>query len=632
MIFNQELVRIKQKFLVTSIACFVLLTIFSGFYLYLNHQLVAEQKLFLEFDSKVKKQLLLITDISTLSQLYTTENGSDLDQVKSNFKGLYRDLLKRNEEFTKWLVRDDVSNLRFIDNILKDKTVRKKMLDYMSVAKQFIGRNENTIEEIKENIDYLTKSSATGLGDLLEEITYAVELKQAASLKKLEQISIGLVFFSVLQFFLLWLFIYRPLFQTVLNQNERITSSLIEIESASKSKMNFLANISHEIRTPMFIILGYIDRLRSKNLTSQQKEEAMNLVTQNANHLLSIIDEILDISKVEAGKIEFKIANVDLENLLSEVYGLLKIKAEEKGLRLIFTDSNEIPKMVQTDPKRLKQILYNLVGNSIKFTAEGHVELRVKYNKDSSKLAFYVSDTGVGISSKNLKKIFKPFEQADESVSRKFGGTGLGLAISRSLARGLGGDLSVLKSSIGVGTTMKLAVFAQESDVRDNAQVLDSSSVEGELLKEVSEVETTSSDTSDAEPDAKSGVERNDLGKLSGKSILVVDDAVENARLFYLYLNEAGADVDLAYSGDEAIGKFKDNSYDLVLLDLQMPKVDGYQAIKEMKKINSTLPIIALTAHALDEERVKTKAAGFADHITKPISAEDLIEAILSNT
>lgn len=331
----------------------------------------------------------------------------------------------------------------------------------------------------------------------------------------------------------------------------------------------------------------------------------MRVIDQNANHLIGLIDDILDISKIESGKFNIEREKVDLVVLLNEVYSLINVKAEEKGINLSFFNTGEIPRFIYIDPKRFKQVLFNILGNAIKFTEKGFVKLDVSFKKDKKLLIIRVQDTGIGISPEQVKKLFKPFSQADSSVGRKFGGTGLGLLLARKLIESMNGNLQIVNSNIGLGTTLEMSIDLSKSDNIDLVNEL-SGSCNDESSHKLSQ------------------------NRLDNTRILIVDDAKENARLFELYLTEAGAVVDSAHEGNEALSKSLENNYDIILLDIQMPEMDGYQVIRQLKKSSYTGPVIALTAHAMKEEKEKTKQAGFDDHVTKPVTPENLVNAIFN--
>ncbi len=603
--YDELLELTRKKFLIANIVGFLIIVSLSAVFLVLNRSLISDQQSYQTFNSYLKRQIFLMVDITDFSQSFEGEEITLANEIR--FIELIKRLRNETKEFYSWIKANRLPKLQGFKDFLISENIEKKTYEFIDVASSFVDEEIDTKERVNTNISFLIKSSSSGLGKVLELLSARVAENQENSLDELDLLGILLVLCCVGQFGIIWALVYRPLFNAVSSQHEKITETMVQVESASKSKTNFLSNISHEIRTPMTIILGYIEMLRSHSLDKKERDEAIELVFRNGNHLLSLLDEILDISKIESGKIDYRIEQVETTQFLTDVYGLLNVKAAEKNIELIFSSRGKLPRYINSDQKRLKQILFNIIGNAIKFTAQGHVELIATFNKKSNKLVFTINDTGIGISKKNQKRLFKPFEQADESVSRIYGGTGLGLMISRSIARGLGGNLKIVETRENVGTTFEIKVDVGIVDGGSFITSLDEKSSKGIPELEIAQID------------------------LSGKNILIVDDAKENVRLFYAYLKEVGADADFAYGGREAVEKFKEKDFDLVLLDLQMPEIDGYQAIRMMKEHNLEIPIIALTAHAMDEERVRTKKAGFSDHITKPVTSTDLIKGVYNN-
>jgi len=375
-------------------------------------------------------------------------------------------------------------------------------------------------------------------------------------------------------------------------------------EEASRAKSNFLANMSHEIRTPMTAIVGYSDLMLEPSQTLSDRQDCLQIIRRNGRHLMALINDILDISKIEAGKMTVERLECDLPHLVVDVASLMRPRAVDKGLdfRLLF--EGPIPQVVSTDALRVKQILMNLLGNAIKFTATGVVAVKVECaplpDQDDSEIRFAITDTGVGMTAEQISRLFQPFTQADESMSRKFGGTGLGLTISQRLARLLGGDISV-RSELGVGSTFTVAIRGGSlANTRMLAEV-------SEAMIGLVPAQTTQQNIT-----------------LQGK-ILLAEDGLDNQKLISLHLRKAGADVVIADNGRIAVDLMKAHTFDLIVMDMQMPELDGYGAASELRKRGFTLPIIALTAHAMAEDRQRCLAAGCDDYQTKPINRDNLI-------
>jgi|GEM_PF-1043319 PAS domain S-box len=371
-------------------------------------------------------------------------------------------------------------------------------------------------------------------------------------------------------------------------------------QEASRAKTAFLANVSHEIRTPLGAMLGFADLVQEDPTLSRENQDAIKTIIRNGQQLLRIVDEILDISKVESDKILIENIPFSLSGLLDDILHLLAPRAENKGIHL-FMNAENIPKKIISDPTRLRQILINVIGNAVKFTDSGTVEIyaRVKkLNKDTCHgcLEFSVIDTGIGISPEQRAHLFQPFAQADSSTTRRFGGTGLGLFLSRKLARLLGGDVVLESSSSGTGSRFIITTSFELAD---------------------STVEETFNNNSSTYPNKT----------LNYSQILIVDDAHDNRELFKHYLKKFGyanESIEMAENGVEAVKKATQKRYSIILMDIQMPLMDGFKALEELKKNNYKGPIVALTAHAMKGDEEKCLEAGFDGYLQKPLNRDSL--------
>jgi signal transduction histidine kinase/ActR/RegA family two-component response regulator len=391
---------------------------------------------------------------------------------------------------------------------------------------------------------------------------------------------------------------------------EHLKEALKLAESSNQAKSDFIANMSHEIRTPMTAILGYTEILEEHQSSSKSDacSSALQTIRKNGEHLLTILNDILDISKIEAGKMRADLIDVNPLEVLSTTEQLLSERAKGKGLEFQIELASKVPSRISTDPTRLRQILLNLIGNAIKFTECGHITLRCCYLKDDNRLMFEVIDTGIGMTEDQCNIIFDAFTQADTSTTREFGGSGLGLRISSTLAKMLGGTIQV-ESELGVGSRFWFTI--EPGDTNDVAMV---------------GIEEYHALTSSDEQTKRTNHSKQD-SMLSGYRILLVEDGPDNQTLILHHLQRAGAMVDIAENGKICLDMLSASSpYDLVLMDMQMPVLDGYEATRQIRARGLRLPIIALTAHAMSSDREKCLTVGCNDYHAKPIQKAQLIE------
>ncbi|TVT70312.1 MAG: response regulator [Denitromonas halophila] len=379
-------------------------------------------------------------------------------------------------------------------------------------------------------------------------------------------------------------------------------------DSANRAKSDFLANMSHEIRTPMNAILGFTEILR-RGYSRDGANAARHLATihSSGTHLLALINDILDLSKVEAGRMEVEAIDCQPYALAHQVIQAIGVRAKEKNLRLDLVVDGRIPETIQSDPARLRQILTNLIGNALKFTEHGGVTvaLTLDASNDPATLRIDVRDTGIGIAPDKVDQVFDPFVQADSSVNRRFGGTGLGLAISRRLARAMGGDVTAT-SVPGEGSTFSIALTTGSLE---GVRLLDDAALQASVAVNA-EVET-----------ARWILPKN-------ARILVVDDGAENRELVATVLGEFGLTLDEAENGQIAVGMAHAKAYDLILMDMQMPVMDGFTATRTLREAGLTTPIVALTANAMQGYEQEVIAAGCTAYLTKPVDIDALLATV----
>jgi CheY-like chemotaxis protein/nitrogen-specific signal transduction histidine kinase len=389
---------------------------------------------------------------------------------------------------------------------------------------------------------------------------------------------------------------------------QELAKSKNDAEVGNRAKTSFLANLSHELRTPLCAMLGFAELLNDPALSHEDRIGYVNIICRNGHQLVALIDDILDLSKIEAGHLQLEYLVVSLPTLLSDISSSLEIKAREKGIKLSVETVGNTPESIISDPTRLRQILLNIIGNAIKFTDHGSVTVKVAHKVEleplGGRLSCTVEDTGCGIIAEAADKLFIPFSQADVSTTRKFGGTGLGLALSRRLARSLGGDVTLAATEQNNGSTFFITVAAPLAKG---------------ITAQAHEQPAAATSNGSAVPALK---------PLSGVRLLLAEDAPDSQLLIERFLRIEGAEVDLAEDGAEAVKKATAKDYDVILMDIQMPILDGYGATAALRGQGYLGAIIALTAHAMPGECEKSLRAGCDHHLTKPIDRKLLIQTV----
>jgi Amt family ammonium transporter len=399
----------------------------------------------------------------------------------------------------------------------------------------------------------------------------------------------------------------------------RYRNALRDAQRASDAKTRFLAIMSHELRTPLTAILACADLLADETDVTganPRSVELLETLRRNGQHLVRILSDILDFAKLEAGRLEVERIDTRLPEILRDVEQLMAPAAQAKGIGFEMSVASELPDAIRSDPTRLRQILVNLVGNAVKFTSAGGVRITADLRRQAQDdpkpiLDIKVSDTGCGMSPSAVERVFEPFSQADETMARRFGGTGLGLAISNELARLLGGRLEC-ESIEGQGSTFGLIVPLEEPSIAGAGDF--------------------NADPAEADESTRTLAER--ISREVGRArILLVEDSPDNRRLIELMLRRAGFSVSFANDGQEGLSEAlvahaAGEPFDVILMDMQMPVVDGYTATRRLRQIGYTGPIIALTAHSLAGERERCLQAGCDAYATKPIDRQALLRLI----
>lgn len=377
-------------------------------------------------------------------------------------------------------------------------------------------------------------------------------------------------------------------------------------EAANRSKSEFLANMSHEIRTPLAGILGYAEMIAVYCSTGEERKSYLNKIRRCADTLTDLINDILDLSKVEAGALKIERLSFNTVAEIEGVVSLFQNAASDKGITFGVHYQRPLPDQIVSDPTRLRQILSNLLGNAIKFTESGGVTLHVYCDPgEPGRISFAVKDTGVGLSEAQQARLFQPFSQADSSTTRKFGGTGLGLALSRRLAQALQGELKLVETAPGQGSTFRLTIplrLAADPAGLSEPPVYDRSSLADD--------------------------ERASLPRLDGLHVLIAEDNPDNQEMLKRFLEEQGAKVEIAANGVRALERALVTPFSLILMDVQMPQLDGNQVVRKLRQKGLMVPVIALTAHAMNDERAKSLEAGCNAFLTKPVNVQKLVQTV----
>lgn len=386
-------------------------------------------------------------------------------------------------------------------------------------------------------------------------------------------------------------------------------------ETANREKGIFFASVSHEIRSPLAAILGFVDLLREGGIGDDERTNYLDVIARNGQALRQLVDDLLDLSKVEAGRLETEKADVRLTRLLEDVESTFELQAKDKGIELQFESVGVVPDVVRSDPARLRQILFNVVGNAVKFTAVGGVHVTVcMTGKESTasaerRLAFIVRDTGRGIAAADAGRLFRPFSQVGRGTTKTHGGTGLGLALSKRLAQALGGDVELSGSVVDEGSVFTVTINPGLAPP-----------------KAVAATPTDARRRTEGVPTA--GRIANPGTALSGVRVLIADDTRDNLVFLDFLLRREGATVSMVENGAEAVEAAMAAPFDIVIMDVQMPVLDGYAATAELRKNGFSRPILALTAHALKEEREQAFRVGCDEHLSKPVSPKVLVGAL----
>jgi signal transduction histidine kinase/CheY-like chemotaxis protein len=388
--------------------------------------------------------------------------------------------------------------------------------------------------------------------------------------------------------------------------NSQLELAIAQAEQANQLKSRFLANMSHEIRTPLTAIMGFTEQLLINDKVVNDKQH-LNTILRNSKHLLELINNILDLSKIEAEKLAVEQAPLNVVQLVHDIESIIEPLAHDKQLAFSIHYELPLPRTIYSDMTRLKQILINIASNAVKFTEQGKVSICVHYLQSKQQLEFVVKDTGIGMSEHQIERIFKPFEQADATTTRRFGGTGLGLCISKNLAQLLGGDVT-LKSEIGIGSRFAITVDCHINEPKQSLELL---TEQAQLIPEKDPFLSFATSSFDA-------------------NILVAEDNPDNQLLIKLLLQTWGLEPDMANNGAQAVEMALVNDYQLIIMDMQMPVMGGLEATKMLRHAAYDGPIIALTANVMNHDIDTYIEAGCDKALAKPIDKDALENVLVS--
>ena len=527
----------------------------------------------------------------------------------SSYLQPYNDALAKIEEIMHSLKSEEMNVFISSTDLNELEQLKQKKIDELKMTVNLYRENK-----LSTAIEIVRGNSGKIIMDEVRVKIASIQSKLAADTLKIDDNIIlltrlrtwGWIFLGVFDL-LFVVFMYKRI------QDESLRVAIATIaqksaEIASHEKGEFLANMSHEIRTPLTAIIGFSELLQGSSLNESHRLRYARTIHRQSEYLKKLIDDILDLSKIEAGRLVVESFPCSLSTIVSNVVESLGPVARNKGIYLRVRNRNEVPDRITTDPFRLQQILLNVIGNAIKFTSSGGVTVFVEaksLKQTGVELTISISDTGKGMSLDNQKKLFQPFEQGDSSIPRQYGGTGLGLVLSRRLAQALGGDVTLLKSAPDDGTIFKITIV--------------SATAEGTFA--------VAGETNQIAGDESAATAGND--RLKGINILVAEDTPENQLLLGEILAANGATASFADNGREAIARAMAQDFDIVLMDMQMPVCDGFEATSELRRRGFKKPIIALTAATLQQDRERALGLGCEAFITKPIDFSALIGVIL---
>jgi len=489
----------------------------------------------------------------------------------------------------------------------QERQIHALLTESTQISQPLNAKAAELIEQDSENheIQYALKMAQDEQENLLAFLTSLVALQQHYAKQSVRQgreqydQTLLIIFIMSVPLLLGTFIIVQIISRFLADKNQQLAEATEHAQSATKAKSKFLATMSHEIRTPMTSIIGFSEVALDEDQSQAQRNKAINTILHSGKHLLQLLNGILDLSKIEADRLQLENIKLSLFQLLSEIETFIRPQAEEKGLTFNLEYIYPLPDTICSDPLRLKQILFNLCTNALKFTHTGSITLKTQFDTNSNTLILNVIDTGIGMSKEQISRVFQAFTQADSSTTKHYGGTGLGLALSQQLARALGGNIR-LNSYEGIGSQFSFSLLVKSSNT----------------LNLIEKPEDKPYLVSNHEfPDEQYPLEG---------EILLAEDNDINQQLIRYFIEKMGCNVTVVNNGKDAVNKAMNNDFDLIFMDMQMPIMNGLDAIKTLRKHNYSKPIVVLTANATSQDEKQCLSAGSNDFITKPIDQNKL--------
>jgi signal transduction histidine kinase len=596
-----KIVGIPSVFFITSL-------IFTHFQFEYREGLRTQKSKFIQLKLNASEYLRLYVDMESAARGYVITK--DRDFLEPYNKALIKNLLLEKK------IQESIQSNYRLNSIFNELTSKTHIWNskYAGVAIQKIQQNvpidENFREDSKNTFDQI-RIHFNDFNIEIDKLGKKLNKKIINSNKITYYLEIVLIIsFIIFMYFLIkkQLALVITSYKEILSQNRKQFNKLLEI---SKSKDLFLANMSHEIRTPLGAILGFIDLALEDRTLGFDTRGHLNFVKRNGAHLMDLIEDLFDLSKVNTNKINIHIENTDLLEILLDIKNNFSSVTNDNKQNLNFTILGLVPRIISSDSLRLKQILINLLSNAIKFTKiNGDINFRLTYQEN--KLVFDVIDNGIGIPHNMQDSIFNTFQQVENKHSRKYGGAGLGLSISKKLANLMNGNLILVESSLGKGSHFRLEI-----------------PFEGEISSSLNQEIFNSNLLTNPEINSTNLKDENKTLLLKDKKILLAEDSRENQILFKIYLESEGAKLDIVDSGADAVRSGLKMNYDIILMDIQMPGNDGYEALQLLRESGYLGHIMALTAHAMKGEREKCLKAGFDGYLSKPVNKTRLVQYIV---